>query len=113
MFDLILLLISFLGMLVPLTVGQGTELYGSLSGNNIPLHLQSNFLLKMAKLAPFSRFLEFVPKRGKPESEKVEWAADDYLPYQLTVTTAVGDTSTTTIEVGASQQDDVVVRSEE
>jgi len=82
---------------------QGMQSFGEIAADRVTLDKRSDFILGVAKLAPFNAFLEFVPKGKRPTAELVQWYEDDFFPYQITVTVAAND-SATTLTVAAQQK---------
>ncbi|MEK7556461.1 MAG: DUF5309 family protein [Patescibacteria group bacterium] len=91
-----------------MAVETGVQYYGSLAAANTPLDLRTTGIMKIAKLAPFLRFLDFVKKGPKPKAEKVEYAADDYLTHTVTTSGATADTTTGTVTVTSGDETKVV-----
>lgn len=80
----------------------GVEGFGDINSDRLTTDKRSNFMYKVAKLAPFNAFLQWCPKGPKPQAEIVYWAETTYFPYLVLVKTAVVDTTTTTIDLGTA-----------
>jgi hypothetical protein len=64
--------------------------------------------MKIAKLAPFLRFTDFIKKGSPPKAEKVDYAMDDFQGHTITTSGATADTTTGTITVTSGDETKVV-----